>query len=147
MHAPDGQWVVLVPEGEVHMTAHGKGSYVVERRDGTSSEVMVDHVSQVTRTFRGVRYRCGIPSDANRERSAKVDRLSHVPEGPFGTRLSRDGNTVVAPVSVIDRHVSSGEPVVVGGQRLWVERPAGLRTWEHQGVMMARVPVLSTKVS
>lgn len=146
MHAPDGQWVVLIPEGEVHLTARGKGTYVVERRDGSESEVLVDHVSETVRTFRGVRYRCGIPERASRERSSKIDSLSHAPTGPYGAKLSRDGQAVVAPVSVIDRHVDRREPVVVDGQRLWIDRSARVRTWDHKGVRMARVPVLASKV-
>jgi hypothetical protein len=145
MRAPDGQWVVLIPEDEVLWSASGAGTYSLEKRDGTSQDVVVTHVSQVVKVLRGVRYRCGIPERTQHDRSVRVNRLSHAPSSPHGARLSPERDQVIAPVSVLDRVARRSEPVEVDGLRVWVDADERWRTWSHQGVRMARAPIVAAK--
>jgi hypothetical protein len=136
----------LIPEGEVHVTPRGQGTYVVERRDGTVCEVLVSHVSDVSQRIRGVAYVCGLPAEGNRDRSARVSALSHTPRDDHAPRLTRRRDTIIAPESVLERSLEHNEPVEADGLRVWVD-PDGWKAFSHQGVRMVRAPVAAAKAS
>lgn len=133
-----GRWVVLIPAGEVAITPSGAGTYAVEKRDGTTTTVMVSHVSDVTKYLRGVEYRCGIPAEPNRERAAKVGPISHTPADPHAPRLSKHRTELIAPMSVLER--ATTKPVEVDGMRVRVY-PGNWRPWTREGVRMGRAPI------
>lgn len=144
MRAPDGQWVVLIPVEDVNFTSDGGGTYVVRKKDGSESEVMVRHVSKSTRRIRGREYVCGIPERAYNERASRVPALSHVPPDPFQPRLSKRRDQVIAPLSVLDRAARKGEPLEIDGTHVWVE-DSDWRPWTHDGVRMGRAPVAAAR--
>jgi hypothetical protein len=146
MLAPDGEWVVLIPDHLVLMTPGGRGVYNVERKDGTSSDVMVAHVGSEVRTFKGVPYRAGMTEDTMRDRSARIGGLSHAPASRCRTRLTKQRDHVVAPESVLDRSVRTRKPIEVDGLAVWVDREDRWQTWVHEGTHMGKAPIVAARV-
>jgi len=140
-----GAFVVLIPLDE----AHGKGTYHVEAKDGTSRDVMIHHVGTVphVRFEDGVECYVGDPDQRYRDRAAGLEPLTHAPLGPHAPRLTKARDTVIAPESVILRAIERNEPIEIDGLRVWVEHDHDLRVWPVEGVRMARVPIAAAMVS
>lgn len=146
--APDGQWLVSIPEHEVHFTNGGLGTYSVERRDGSSQDVMVVRLSAEARRspYTGDRVRLGVPEDAARDRAARVAPLSHSAPAPTQVRLTKQRDHVVAPVAVLQRAIRRhGGRVDADDLAVWVEDDDDWAIWTVDGVRMAKAPIAAAK--
>lgn len=146
LKAPDGRWLVVVPEHEVLLERGGAGTYHVERRDGTSQDVVVVRVSP-PKMLRGERVCYGVPEDTARDRAARVAPLSHAPPSPFVPRLTKQGSHVVAPASEVDEVMDIRDRYDGNSDvRVWLDGDRGRwDSWTHEGVRMVRVPVEATR--
>lgn len=147
MKAPDGEWLVVIPEHEVLFTNGGVGVYEVERRDGTTSEVLVVRLSPPKWNARldcNIRY--GVPEDAARERAARITPLASAPPAPTSVRLSKQRDHVVAPVAVLERACRRhGGKLATDDLEVWVDREDDWAIWSADGVRMAKAPIAAAK--
>lgn len=137
---PNGEWLVYIPTAE----SHGAGTYEVERRDGTSQEVLITRVGDQVRRRHHDKEPCymGVPDYVQQDRSARIESLRppEVRRDGAAPRLTRQRDHVVLAESVAERHARSSEPLVVDGLRVWIE-PGEWTAWPVDGTRMVRVPV------
>ena len=149
MKVPGGdEWRVVIPEHEVHFERGGVGTYEVERRDGTSSDVVVVSLSAPRYNARHDCNVCyGMPEDAARDRAARVAPLSHSAPAPTRVRLTKQRDHVVAPVAVLQRAVRRhGGRVDADDLAVWVEDDDDdWHIWTVDGVRMAKAPIAAAK--
>ena len=146
--APDGQWLVSIPVHELLLGNGGLGTYSVERRDGTSQDVMVVRLSAEERRnpYTDEKVRLGVPEDAARDRAARVAPLSHSAPAPTQVRLTKQRDHVVAPVAVLERACRRhGGKLAADDLEVWVDREDDWAIWSADGVRMAKAPIAAAK--
>lgn len=147
MKAPDGEWLVVIPEHEVHFTNGGLGVYEVERRDGTTSEVLIVRLSPPKWNSRLDCNICyGVPEDAARDRAARITPLASAPRSPTSVRLTKQRDHVVAPVAVLERACRRhAGKLAADDLEVWIDREDDWAIWSADGVRMAKAPIAAAK--